>query len=181
MPAVPWALRGLTSVFGMGTGGPSCNEHQGNSLSNHIRLCDPSTGRASWACHWPVVAPVFVFEIYFRASFPAPVAGAGGTGSTKEKKEASRPISIARLHPSRGLHLRPIDVVVYHGSFGGIYPTGNLFLGWVSRLDAFSVYPLRTWLLRAAPGGTTDTPVVRPTRSSRTRVRFLQISNAHIG
>jgi len=99
----------------------------------------------------------------------------------RKVKEAARPISIARLKPLRVLHLRPINVVVFHGSSGGSRPTGNLFLGWVSRLDAFSVYPLRTWLLRAAPGGTTDTPVVRPTRSSRTKVRFLQISNAHIG
>ena len=95
--------------------------------------------------------------------------------------EATRPISIARLNPLQGLHLRPIDVVVYNGSFGGLKPTGYLFLGGASRLDAFSVYPVRTWLLRAAPGGTTDTPVVRPARSSRTRAGFLQVSNAHIG
>jgi len=96
-------------------------------------------------------------------------------------KEATRPISIARLNPLRSLHLRPIDVVVYNGSFGGLKPTGYLVLGGASRLDAFSVYPVRTWLLRAAPGGTTDTPVVRPARSSRTRAGFLQVSNAHIG
>src|ERR1700685_2088273 len=81
-----------------------------------------------------------------------------------EVKEAARPISIARLNPLRGLHLRPIDVVVYNGSYGGSRPTGYLVLGGASRLDAFSVYPVRTWLLRIAPGGTTDTPVVRPTR-----------------
>ena len=96
-------------------------------------------------------------------------------------KEVTRLISIARLKPSRALHLRPIDVVVYNESYGGLKPTGYLFSGGASRLDAFSVYPVRTWLLRAAPGGTTDTPVVRPARSSRTRAGFLQVSNAHIG
>ena len=95
--------------------------------------------------------------------------------------KAVRPISIARLHPLRGFHLRPIDVVVFHGSSRGLKPTGELFSGGASRLDAFSVYPVRTWLLHVAPGGTMDTPAVRPTRSSRTRVSFLQLSNAHTG
>jgi len=36
------------------------------------------------------------------------------------------------------LHLRPIDVVVYHG------PQGYLVLRGASRLDAFSGYPVRT-------------------------------------
>src|SRR3989338_6020131 len=38
-----------------------------------------------------------------------------------------------------------------------------------SRLDAFSVYPCRTWLPSNAPDGTTRTLEVRPSRSSRTR------------
>ena len=33
---------------------------------------------------------------------------------------------------------------------------GYLILRWVSRLDAFSVYPLRTSLLGRAAGATTD-------------------------
>jgi len=36
------------------------------------------------------------------------------------------------------LHLRPIDVVVFHG------PQGDLVLKGASRLDAFSVYPVRS-------------------------------------
>ena len=95
--------------------------------------------------------------------------------------KAIRPISIARLHGLLRFHLRPIDDVVYIGSSRGLNPTGCLFLGGASRLDAFSVYPVRTWLLHVAPGGTMDTPAVRPTRSSRTRVSFLQTSNARTG
>ena len=56
---------------------------------------------------------------------------------------------------------------------------GYLILRWASRLDAFSVYPIRTRLLSYAIGMTTDAPVVRPTWSSRTRVSSSQISCAH--
>ena len=56
---------------------------------------------------------------------------------------------------------------------------GYLILRWVSRLDAFSVYPFRTSLPGYAPGGTTGSPEVRPSRSSRTRDRSFQISCAH--
>ena len=59
--------------------------------------------------------------------------------------------------------------------------TGIFFLRWASRLDAFSVYPLRTWLPSYAVGTTTDTPLVRPSWSSRTRDSTLQISCAHDG
>ena len=58
---------------------------------------------------------------------------------------------------------------------------GYLILRGASRLDAFSVYPFLTWLLCHAPGGTTDTPVVRPSRSSRTKDSSSQISSACAG
>jgi hypothetical protein len=56
---------------------------------------------------------------------------------------------------------------------------GDLFLRSASRLDAFSGYPGRTWLPGTAPGGTTGTLAVRPSRSSRTRDSSSQISYAH--
>ena len=55
---------------------------------------------------------------------------------------------------------------------------GDLILRRASHLDAFSAYHYPTWLPSAAPGGTTGAPVVGPTRSSRTKVRSSQISNA---
>jgi len=58
---------------------------------------------------------------------------------------------------------------------------GYLILGGASRLDAFSAYPCRTWLLSYAVGTTTDTPSVRPPRSSRTRGSSLQVSYAYDG
>ena len=51
--------------------------------------------------------------------------------------------------------------------------------GGVSRLDAFSVYLVRTELPSYALGRTTGAPEVRPSRSSRTKDSSLQISYAH--
>ena len=94
-----------------------------------------------------------------------------------------RPISTGRLSPLPGLHLRPIDPVVHWGPsttpLGGL--CGDLVLEVVSRLDAFSGYPSRTWPTSGAPGGTTGTPEVRPSRSSRTRDRPSQVSCARRG
>ena len=58
---------------------------------------------------------------------------------------------------------------------------GYLILRGASRLDAFSVYPFRTWLLCHASGNAADTPAVRPSRSSRTKDSSSQISCAHAG
>src|SRR6266545_4875616 len=56
---------------------------------------------------------------------------------------------------------------------------GDLILGKVSRLYAFSVYPDRTSLPSGAAGATTGSQEVRPPRSSRTKGRPPQISYAH--
>ena len=58
------------------------------------------------------------------------------------------------------------------------YDMGNLILGPASRLDAFSVYPIQTWLPSCAVGTTTGTPEVCPSRSSRTKDSTPQISYA---
>ena len=58
---------------------------------------------------------------------------------------------------------------------------GNNILGGAWHLDAFSAYLFRTWLRSDAPDGTTATPEVRLTRSSRTKVRTPQVSFAHSG
>ena len=51
-----------------------------------------------------------------------------------------RPISIGQLNALLHLHLRPINVVVFHGSY---LNGGNLILWGASHLDAFSAYPVR--------------------------------------
>jgi hypothetical protein len=59
---------------------------------------------------------------------------AAGCGRSKRY----RAISTGQLRGLPRFHLRPIDVVVYHGS------RRDLVLRRVSRLDAFSGYPVRT-------------------------------------
>jgi len=87
--------------------------------------------------------------------------------------ELHRVIRTGRLSALPHVHPRPIDVVVYHG------PQGDLVLRRVSRLDAFSGYPVRAWLPGCAAGATTGPPEARPPRSSRTRGSASQVSNTH--
>ena len=66
------------------------------------------------------------------------------TQLTKEILWSSpRPISTAKLNASRHLHTQPINLVVFKGSYL-IVSVGYLILRPASRLDAFSVYPIRT-------------------------------------
>ena len=58
--------------------------------------------------------------------------------SATGSNQAYRAISTGQLSASQRLHLRPIDVVVFHGS------QGELVLRGASRLDAFSGYPVRS-------------------------------------
>ena len=55
-----------------------------------------------------------------------------------------RPISNSQLHTLPCFHLCPIYLVVFKGSY--FFRMGYLILRGASRLDAFSVYPFRTWL-----------------------------------
>ena len=65
--------------------------------------------------------------------------------------------------------------------FRRVKASGVFILGRASHLDAFSGYHSRPSLPGGALGGTTGTRAGRPTRSSRTRVRSPQHSNAHDG
>ena len=85
-----------------------------------------------------------------------------------------RPISTGRLNTLPCLHLRPINVVVFHGPYL-VDPVGNLILERASRLDAFSAYPFRRSLTSRALGRTTGTRELRPSRSSRTRDSLPQV------
>jgi hypothetical protein len=89
-----------------------------------------------------------------------------------------RPISTGPLNALLRLHSRPINHVVFMGPYF-LYGMGRLISGRASRLDAFSVYPFRTWLPGRASGDTTGSPLVRPSRSSRTRDSPPQTSCAH--
>lgn len=56
---------------------------------------------------------------------------------SNENDQAYRTISTGKLQALPLFHTRPINVVVFHGS------QGILVSRWVSRLDAFSGYPVR--------------------------------------
>ena len=90
-----------------------------------------------------------------------------------------RPISSSQLHTLLYFHPCPIYLVVFKGSY--FFRMGYLILRGASRLDAFSVYPFRAWLLGREPGGSTDAPAARPSRSSRTKDSSSQISCARAG
>jgi hypothetical protein len=95
--------------------------------------------------------------------------------STSMVVPSPRPISTGRLNTLLCLHLRPINVVVYHGPYQ-VNPVGNLILERASHLDAFSAYPFRRSLTSRALGRTTGTRELRPSRSSRTRDSLPQVS-----
>ena len=81
-------------------------------------------------------------ERYLRPSFQVVhrfgVYAFGSSLAVSGSDQAYRTISIGQLNALLRLHLRPIDVVVYHG------PRGYLVLRGASRLDAFSGYPVRS-------------------------------------
>ena len=89
------------------------------------------------------------------------------------------PISNSQLHVLPHFHPCPIYLVVFKGVY--FFRMGHLILRGASRLDAFSVYPFRAWLLGRRLGSLTGTPAVRPSRSSRTKDSSSQISYAHAG
>ena len=76
------------------------------------------------------------------------------------------------------MHARPIDLVVFQEPVRN-KSAGNLISEGASRLDAFSAYPVPTWLPGDAPSGTAGTPEVGPPQSSRTRGDSPQVSYAH--
>ena len=110
---VPSALVGLTSVFGMGTGVTP-------PLWPPKPLSKGSGAAKAAAC--PLQNSIASTNIIVN---PSP-----------------RPISTGRLNVLPRVHLRPINVVVYHGPYQ-VNPVGDLILEQASHLDAFSAYPFR--------------------------------------
>src|SRR6266498_3629229 len=80
--------------------------------------------------------------------------------SSKFYGQAERAISIGQLNVLLRLHIRPINVVVFHGP-SKAFALGDLILRKVSRLYAFSAYPDRTSLPCYATGVTTGSQEVR--------------------
>jgi hypothetical protein len=162
--AVPLALAGLTSGFGMGPG------------------VAPPLWRPSRCVHRVRLGPcVGVGGGWWVARVSASTRCVAGVCVVCAWCVSSpRPISTSRLRRLPDFHVWPINPVVCWGPYH-IKCVGDLILEWASRLDAFSAYPVRTWLTSGALGRTTGTLEVRPSRSSRTRDSVPQISYAHGG
>jgi len=111
-------------------------------------------------------------------TFGRPDAG-GRTGSCGGRSgwSSRSAVRTGRLRRSPAVHARPIDLVVSQEPSQEI-PAGSLVSEGASRLDAFSAYPVPTWLPGDAPSGTAGTPAVGPPQSSRTRGDAPQASYA---
>src|SRR5262245_42746864 len=64
-------------------------------------------------------------------------------GYHEKYPSSPRPISTGLLHALLRFQIRPINLVVYQGSYS-LKGMGELILRSASRLDAFSGYPIRT-------------------------------------
>ena len=90
-----------------------------------------------------------------------------------------RPISNSQLHMLPCFHLCPIYLVVFKGSYFLMKGISHLEGGFTLRcLQRLSLPDLATLPCRWS---TADTPVVRPSRSSRTKDSSSQISSARAG
>ena len=162
--AVPSALLGLTTLFGMGRGVPQRYSHliyysqQALTIKSYPRL---KLKRPVYRATRSQLEKAWVKKI---CKSKARLRG------YKRSKLGNQYCSAL---PFLTLHLQPIKVIVYD------HPYRSLILRRVSCLYAFSTYLLQTQLLSNATDVTTDTLAVCPTRSSRTRVSSSQASNAH--
>ena len=107
--------------------------------------------------------------------WPAGAASVGGGGGPGWSSRSA--VRTGRLRSSRTVHARPIDLVVsQEPSVRSVL--GSLVSEGASRLDAFSAYPVPTWLPCGAASATAGTPEVGPPQSSRTRGDAPQASHA---
>ena len=204
--AVSSARRGLTSLFGMGRGGTPGLLPPGLFIRRRAlrapALCLPDlaatadgrvrreTGPAGGKRQ--AVRPTR--QVPTRSGTLSPGASPWGRGHVMSgilcSFSADSPRRAVRrgLAPRKGFGLlvqlgcrrrRPCTCCLSTSSSATALPGGYLISGGASCLDAFSTYPGRTRLPGRAPGGTTGSPEVRPTRSSRTSVGSPQISCAH--
>ena len=96
--AVPSALGGLTSGFGMGPGVPPLPW----SLTNKGYSCITRVSHVPWGPH-----SVTLIRRLQKSRISSKIL----------KKRRARPISNARLNALQHLHLHPINLVVYKGSY----------------------------------------------------------------
>ena len=97
---------------------------------------------------WFSITFLFYFVQYFLKDVPSKLNNHCShfiidLRNSSELWSSPRSISTHLLNGSLHLHIVPINLVVYKGSYL-IESVGYLIFGSASRLDAFSVYPIRT-------------------------------------
>ena len=124
------AQRSLTAEFGMGSGWGSSPWPPGRRSTHEIDTGFVVACAAGWLrCPRGLPDPSFgmVRQARRGAGPDGPFLVSGQrpvrlwrTGRTliNESDQADRAIRTAQLHPLPGFHMRPINVVVYHGSQG---------------------------------------------------------------
>ena len=159
--AVSSALPGLTSLFGMGRGAP--RRH-----SRHVSL------NGLWRTkegHGERIAPDSRNRHTRSRERDNSPGLAGRTGALLHAQAFGQLVPLGSTH-------RCASTCGLSTSSSATALRGGLISGRVSRLDAFSAYLNRTRLPGGAAGAATGAPLVRPTRSSRTKVSPPQASNA---
>ena len=162
--AVPSALAGLTSEFEMGSGVT-------------LPLLPPETVRsrsAETTAWFPRGARPSNLNLILQETHIV-TFGCFPEGKQESAKPHGRLVRVSST--PRGASTSRLSPRSLRGAFRGLRP-GDLILRGASRLDAFSGYPVRTWLPSDATGVTTGSLEVRPTRSSRTKVSSSQTSYA---
>ena len=134
--AVPWAQRVFTAEFGMGSGvWPLAMATRPASLAPaEAGVCHVTGEEVSWKAARGVGSCRCTRTVSGGTQFHRCGVSRRNAGGSS----ANRAISTGQLRGLPRFHLRPIDVVVFHGS------RRDLVLRRVSRLDAFSGYPVRT-------------------------------------
>ena len=116
--AVPSARRRLTAEFGMESG-VSLALCPPNLQNAPVRWCRPGARGRGAVARGPATRPVFPGPLIVFGSSDFRVREVeGGTPLLPDRIEACRAISTGQLNASPRLHLRPIDVVVFHGPQG---------------------------------------------------------------
>ena len=171
-------LAGLTAVFGMGTGvTPPVWSPEKRPAGGQAR---PGRSSIRWSVThdmWQSSRSIHTRSGPYADHCPIAVLRLCGAASRSGWSSCSA-VRTGRLRRSPAVHARPIDLVVFQEP-SQPNAAGNLISEGASRLDAFSAYPVPTWLPGDAPSGTAGTPEVGPPQSSRTRGDSPQVSYAH--
>ena len=194
-------LAGLTAVFGMGTGVAPPVSSPGNRTAG--RQATPAEMRrvaSSRTCGRSVTQArpargVRVFDVVVARSVSRRTrVGSGHVRGVEDRTEPGSPPDLVRRGGRGGQAARLLGPVGCGGrppctpglstwsssrSLRCLLAPGNLVSEGASRLDAFSAYPVPTWLPGGAPSGTAGTPEVGPPQSSRTRGDAPQVSYTH--